>query len=187
MALNLNPRHRAKVNLRFPGQYFDGESGLHYNYFRTYDPSVGRYVQSDPRGILLDFSDPQRQIAAQMGVPIPFFTRGGINHLYGYAQQNPIGYTDPTGEFTPIAGAIGGAVAGGAGSFIGTLAAGGSLGEAGSAALDGALLGGSAGFLAGLCGGCAVGAFTGAGFGLLANGSTGAGIANGSSEPDDCP
>jgi RHS repeat-associated protein len=35
-------------NLRFPGQYFDAETGLHYNYFRDYDPSLGRYVESDP-------------------------------------------------------------------------------------------------------------------------------------------
>ena len=39
------------LNLRFPGQYYDAESGLHYNYFRDYDPSTGRYVESDPIGL----------------------------------------------------------------------------------------------------------------------------------------
>ena len=38
-------------NLRFPGQVFDKETNLHYNYFRDYDPQVGRYVQSDPIGL----------------------------------------------------------------------------------------------------------------------------------------
>ena len=35
---------RYEMPLRFPGQYFDRESGLHYNYFRDYDPRLGRYV-----------------------------------------------------------------------------------------------------------------------------------------------
>ena len=75
------------VNLRFPGQYFDVESGLHYNYYRTYDPATGRYLESDPIGL-----------------------QSGLN-TYGYAYQNPLYYYDPTGEFG-IAGAIGGIVSG---------------------------------------------------------------------------
>jgi RHS repeat-associated protein len=59
--------------LRFPGQYYDAETGLHYNYFRDYDPKVGRYVQSDPIGIA-----------------------GGRN-VYIYALGNPALLIDPLG------------------------------------------------------------------------------------------
>ncbi len=37
--------------IRLPGQVYDKESGLHYNYFRDYDPSLGRYGESDPVGL----------------------------------------------------------------------------------------------------------------------------------------
>ena len=50
---NENPAGQGifKYNLRFPGQYYDTETGAHYNYFRDYDPTIGRYEESDPLGI----------------------------------------------------------------------------------------------------------------------------------------
>jgi RHS repeat-associated protein len=61
------------LDLRFPGQVFDPESGSYYNYFRTYDPTVGRYFEVDPIGQL-----------------------GGIN-VYAYASSNALNRIDPFG------------------------------------------------------------------------------------------
>ncbi|NKQ56990.1 type IV secretion protein Rhs [Amycolatopsis sp. K13G38] len=45
------PGAPATTPLRFPGQYADAESGLHYNVFRYYDPAAARYVSQDPLGL----------------------------------------------------------------------------------------------------------------------------------------
>jgi RHS repeat-associated protein len=60
-------------NLRFPGQYFDIEMGTHYNYFRDYDASIGRYIESDPIG-----------------------RYGGLN-TFGYVNGGPLRRRDPLG------------------------------------------------------------------------------------------
>ena len=62
-----------KYNNRFPGQYFDAETGTHQNGFRDYDPSGGRYIQSDLIGL-----------------------DGGLN-TYGYVGGSPLNRTDPKG------------------------------------------------------------------------------------------
>jgi len=69
------PCYQVQFNLRFPGQFADS-TGLHYNYFRDYEPAVGRYVESDPVGQLAGAS------------------------TYGYVLQNPLQKSDPMGLAT---------------------------------------------------------------------------------------
>jgi RHS repeat-associated protein len=62
-----------EMNLRFPGQYFDSESNLSYNYFRSYNGGQGRYAQPDPIGL-----------------------SGDLNR-FNYAGANPLTRVDPYG------------------------------------------------------------------------------------------
>lgn len=61
------------LNLRFPGQWFDNETGLFHNGFRDYNPQLGRYMQSDPLGL-----------------------EAGFN-TYSYVNGNPYRSVDPYG------------------------------------------------------------------------------------------
>lgn len=82
--------------IRFPGQYADDETGYHHNYYRDYAPDLGRYIQADPIGIMRDFSDPQMQVAMRLGIPIQSFGQG-LNHTYGYVENNPVSRVGPFG------------------------------------------------------------------------------------------
>lgn len=85
---------------RLPGQYYDKETGFYYNYYRDYDPSLGRYIQADPIGINMDYSNPQMQLAKLHGIPFNEVEGYGVlqvNHLYGYVDQNSINSTDSNG------------------------------------------------------------------------------------------
>ena len=66
------------VNLRMPGQYYDQETGYFYNWNRYYDPTIGRYITSDPIGL-----------------------QGGMN-TYGYGLQNPLYWIDLYGLDTIV-------------------------------------------------------------------------------------
>jgi len=80
-----NPQGTVTVsyNLRFRGQYYDAETGLSQNYFRDFDPAVGRYTESDPIGLA-----------------------GGYS-TYAYGLGNPLSNSDPDGLRPPRSGAPG--------------------------------------------------------------------------------
>jgi RHS repeat-associated protein len=78
-----------EMPLRFPGTYADRETSTLYNYFRDYDPQTGRYLQPDPLGV--------RTTASPTPTP-------ALNHIYGYAKQDPLREADPTGLHPIIQG-----------------------------------------------------------------------------------
>ena len=107
--------------LRFPGQYYDAESGLNYNYKRYYDTDTGRYIREDPIGL------------------------NGGNNYYLYAGANPITFYDPDGEAI-VSGTVAatmavGAAIGGSSGAAGAAAAGGGAGEVAASAVAGAAVG----------------------------------------------
>jgi RHS repeat-associated protein len=69
----VDPSSTIVNNLRFPGQYYDAETGLHYNYHRYFEPRTGRYLASDPIGI-----------------------QAGVNGFI-YAKANSVNLIDPLG------------------------------------------------------------------------------------------
>lgn len=73
-----------EVNLRDPGQYFDVETGLNQNWYRTYDPNTGRYITSDPIGL-----------------------DGGVN-TFTYVGNAPFNWMDPLGLASVPPGTISG-------------------------------------------------------------------------------
>jgi RHS repeat-associated protein len=78
-------------NLRFPGQYYDAETGLNYNYYRDYNPVIGRYIEGDP--LLLPFIYQGRSYF----VP-PFYTMSpNTLHEFIYTSDNPVVNSDPSG------------------------------------------------------------------------------------------
>jgi RHS repeat-associated protein len=78
----------ATLDLRFPGQWFQLETGLAYNWHRHYDPTIGRYLQPDPLGY------------------------GGGRNLYAYAKGNPFAYVDRDGRNPFLAAVAIGAITG---------------------------------------------------------------------------
>jgi RHS repeat-associated protein len=82
-------------NLRFPGQYFQIETGLHYNHHRMYDPVTGRYTQPDP----LRFVDGPSVYAYAKNSPFMYTDRIGLN-LWIAADEGTIsGGLGATGQF----------------------------------------------------------------------------------------
>jgi RHS repeat-associated protein len=86
------------LDMRFPGQWYQHEGGLHYNWHRSYDPTIARYTQPDPLG------------------PVDGPSR------YAYVRSDPLQKVDPTGQLALLIPAIPGIVSGIAGGVTGVIA-----------------------------------------------------------------
>jgi RHS repeat-associated protein len=88
---HVNPKSSVTNNLRFPGQYYDEETGFHYNYFRCYSPTVGRYLVPDP-----SHSINPKGIGIPYVFPSLLFFPREHNH-FAYVKNDPIGFFDEAG------------------------------------------------------------------------------------------
>lgn len=91
-------RSTGRRSIRFPGQYYDDETGLHYNRFRYYDPGVGRYISADAIGQLGIVGTNGRSDLAFLpsGILSAQRVQGQVN-VYQYAHGNPLLFVDPFG------------------------------------------------------------------------------------------
>ncbi|MDR1423804.1 MAG: DUF6531 domain-containing protein [Azoarcus sp.] len=129
------PDTNTGVRFRYTGQQYLGALGLHYYKARFYSPTLGRFLQTDPVGTIDDLN------------------------LYAYVGNNPVNFSDPSGELVNVAAGIAGAIIGGVGGGVAAyMKSGGDLEKT------------SLGVLAG----AGSGAFIGATFGASAAMSTGA-------------
>jgi RHS repeat-associated protein len=81
-------------NLRFPGQYFDAETGLHYNYRRDYNTALGKYIEADP----LNLGSIGTRNSGQTAIlETQYKEEPQQLNLYTYVASNPLKYVDPFG------------------------------------------------------------------------------------------
>jgi len=129
-ATKIDPTSTIANNLRLPGQYFDQESGLHYNWHRYYDPKTGRYLTHDlisvgqhaqmwmaghastrtTGKVLAMTSDKlsQRRVSFDVLSKLMWERPGLSLNPYAYVANSPLRWTDPTGLFNPGEGDGGG-------------------------------------------------------------------------------
>ena len=102
----MDPTSTIINNLRFPGQYYDEETGLHYNWHRYYDPRSGRYLRVDPTNSVL----PKY---LEIPYPISLLLSERRPNYYLYTLSNPANYIDPKALYVGGIGlGAGGAVSG---------------------------------------------------------------------------
>lgn len=109
---NVSPNSIVVNNFRFPGQYYDEETGLHYNWNRYYEPKTGRYLTPDVLN-LATFSVPiylkrflredsihiSNEYLLSVGSHIKWYFMDEILSVYSYVLNDPIKFIDEAGDF----------------------------------------------------------------------------------------